>query len=158
MYMRKFFTDGSAEPNPGLGGFAVILNQQPVALGREADSTNIRMEGQALLAAYALAKDGDQIISDSRFWLDVLKKWAPAWQSAGWKKKRGEIKNLALVQALYTAYCRKPQVKLVWTAAHVGTLGNELADQWANRARLGWSLVPGQKEPKPPKTNDKTAD
>lgn len=43
---RIFYTDGSANPNPGPGGFAVIENDQPVALGgEEGSSTNIRMEG-----------------------------------------------------------------------------------------------------------------
>ncbi len=53
---RTFYTDGSASPNPGPGGYAVIENGQPVALGSEdGDTTNIRMEGSALIAAMKLA-------------------------------------------------------------------------------------------------------
>ena len=49
--MRVFFTDGSASPNPGPGGYAVIENGRPVALGSEdGQTTNIRMEGMALIA------------------------------------------------------------------------------------------------------------
>ena len=59
--MAHYYTDGSASPNPGPGGYAVILDGQPVALGREGDSTNIRMEAQALIAAYKIAKPGDTI-------------------------------------------------------------------------------------------------
>ena len=33
--MRKLWTDGSASPNPGPGGFSVIENNKPVAMGRE---------------------------------------------------------------------------------------------------------------------------
>ncbi|MBQ8156874.1 ribonuclease HI [Candidatus Saccharibacteria bacterium] len=138
--MAIFYTDGSANPNPGPGGFAVIRDGQPVALGREADSTNIRMEAQALIAAYDLAEEGDEILTDSEFWINVVTKWAPTWQSNGWQKKGGPIKNLDLVQVLFAAYQAKPAVNLRWTRGHVGTEGNELADEWANKARKGAQL------------------
>lgn len=141
--MKTFFTDGSANPNPGPGGFAVICGGAPVALGKEANSTNIRMEAQALIAAYKLAEAGDEILTDSEFWVNVVTKWAPSWQKNGWTKKSGPIKNLELVQELYALYAEKPGVKLQWTRGHVGTEGNELADQWANRARAGETLPEG---------------
>ena len=53
--MKHFYTDGSASPNPGPGGYAVIVDDAPVALGSEKDSTNIRMEAMALIAAYKLS-------------------------------------------------------------------------------------------------------
>lgn len=136
--MRIFYTDGSASPNPGPGGYAVIENDQPVALGSEpGDTTNIRMEGRALIAAMQLA-DGQpcQIHSDSEFWINVLTKWAPNWAANGWRKKAGPIKNLDLVQEAYELYvATKPQ--LVWVRGHAGQEQNELADQWANKAREG---------------------
>ena len=135
--MTKFYTDGSANPNPGNGGFAVIADDQPVILGSEKDSTNIRMEAKALIAAYGIAQAGDVIYTDSEFWVNVLTKWAHTWKDNGWTKKTGEIKNLELVQELYDLYLSKPDVALIWTRGHVGTKGNELADEWANRARQG---------------------
>ncbi len=143
--MKTFYTDGSANPNPGPGGFAVICDGQPVALGKEAKSTNIRMEAQALIAAYKIAESGDEILTDSEFWVNVVTKWAPSWQKNGWTKKSGPIKNLELVKELYEIYCAKPGVKLQWTRGHVGTEGNELADQWANRARAGETLEGAEK-------------
>lgn len=140
--MKHYFTDGSASPNPGPGGYAVIdLDQKaPVALGREANSTNIRMEAMALINAYKLAEDGDQIMTDSEFWVNVVTKWAKTWQQNGWTKKSGPIKNLELVQELFALYESKPGVQLTWTRGHVGTEGNELADEWANKAREGATL------------------
>ncbi|MCL1840053.1 ribonuclease HI [Candidatus Saccharibacteria bacterium] len=135
--MKEFFTDGSAVPNPGVGGFAVICDGVPVALGREKVSTNIRMEALALLSAYDLAGVGDVIYTDSEFWINVLTKWAPVWERNGWVKKGGEIKNLDLVKKLYTIFKRKAGVELRFTRGHVGTRGNELADDWANKAREG---------------------
>lgn len=135
--MKEFFTDGSAVPNPGMGGFAVICGEKPVALGKEDNSTNIRMEGEALCAAFGLASDGDKIWTDSEFWVNVVTKWAPTWEKNGWKKKGGEIKNLDIVQKLYQVFNEKKGVELKWTRGHVGTRGNELADEWANKAREG---------------------
>lgn len=133
--MLDFYTDGSASPNPGPGGFAVILDGQPVGLGFAPDTTNIRMEGCALITAMKIA-DGRvcQIFSDSEFWINVITKWAPNWEKSGWKKKSGPIKNLDLVQEATSLY-KKSSATLVWVRAHVGTEGNELADTWANRAR-----------------------
>jgi ribonuclease HI len=142
--MKRFYTDGSAIPNPGDGGFAVILDGSPVALGSEKNSTNIRMEAKALIAAFGLAKAGDEIITDSEFWINVVTKWAPTWERNGWKKKGGEIKNLDLVQELFAAYKANQGVKLQWTRGHVGTDGNELADEWANKARAGATIVNGE--------------
>jgi ribonuclease HI len=132
--MIEYYTDGSASPNPGPGGFAVIKNGVPYIYGGEAASTNIRMEGLAILAALQDA-DGAActITTDSEFWINVLTKWAPVWESNNWHKKGG-IKNLDIVQPLFKLHLGS-RAKLVWTRGHVGTELNELADQWANQAR-----------------------
>ncbi len=135
--MKILWTDGSAVPNPGMGGFAVLENGQPVALGREDNSTNIRMEGCALIAAMEYAgEEGCEIHTDSEFWVNVLTKWAESWEARGWKKSRGEIANLDLVRKAWELY-NKYDVRLIWTRGHVGTEMNELADEWANKAREG---------------------
>ena len=137
---RILYTDGSASPNPGPGGFAVIENGQPIALGAENPSTNIRMEGLALKKALEiLGEEPAEIWSDSEFWINVLTKWAPAWQNSGWKKKTGEIKNLDIVKPLFELY-QKSNAELKWLKGHAGHDFNELADEWANRAREGEKL------------------
>ncbi len=138
--MKILWTDGSASPNPGPGGYAVIENGKPVCLGAEKESSNIRMEGFAMIAAMKYAgEEGCEIHSDSEFWINVLTKWAPGWEANGWKKKSGPIKNLEIVQELYSLYKKYP-VKLEWVRGHVGTEYNELADEWANKARKGETL------------------
>lgn len=140
MQVLELWTDGSASPNPGPGGFAVIKDSRPVKLGREAETTNIRMEGKAMIAAIEYANGHPcEIHSDSEFWINVLTKWAPGWSRNGWKKKSGEIKNLDIVQELFELYQSNP-VELVWVRGHVGTEQNELADLWANKARQGARL------------------
>lgn len=139
--MKQLYTDGSASPNPGPGGFAVIEAGKPVVLGSEdGETTNIRMEGRALAAAleYAAGKPCE-IYTDSEFWINVITKWAPGWEAKGWRKKGGEIKNLDLVQTLLPLY-RASEARLVWVRGHNGDEQNELADQWANRAREGVRL------------------
>ncbi len=138
--MKILWTDGSASPNPGPGGFAVIENGRPVVLGREEKSTNIRMEGLAMIAAMEYAGEGGcEIHSDSEFWINVLKKWAEGWELKGWKKPNGEIKNLDLVRKAWRLY-NQWDVKLIWVQGHVGTEMNELADKWANRARKKYRI------------------
>ena len=146
--MITYYTDGSASPNPGPGGFAVILNDKPAVLGSEPDdsgidrrkTTNIRMEGFAIMAA--LKHSGGEpciIYTDSEFWINVITKWAPGWEAKGWKKSGGPIKNLDIVQAVYPLY-KSSQAQLTWVRGHMGDKGNELADHWANEARQGARL------------------
>ena len=142
--MKILWTDGSAVPNPGPGGFSVIEvigeHAGPVVLGQEDDTTNIRMEGLALIAAIKYANGEEcEIHTDSEFWINVLQKWGAGWKEKGWKKKNGEIKNLDIVKELFELYIYNP-VSLYWTKGHIGTKYNEMADEWANRARMGATI------------------
>jgi ribonuclease HI len=138
--MKIYYTDGSASPNPGPGGFAVVSEGKPVVLGSEpsgAETTNIRMEGYAIMAALKHAGgEPCRIYTDSEFWINVITKWSLGWEANGWRKKGGEIKNLDIVQEVCPLY-RESQAELVWVRGHVGDEGNELADEWANKAREG---------------------
>src|SRR5687767_12909192 len=134
--MITYYTDGSASPNPGPGGFAVIRDLKPHILGSEpGETTNIRMEGKAILAAIKDA-DGEEceIFTDSEFWINVITKWSVNWERNGWKKKGGEIKNLDIVKEVCPLY-RSSRATLVWVCGHNDDEGNELADKWANEAR-----------------------
>lgn len=136
--MIIYYTDGSCEPNPGNGGFSVIRDMKPAVLGSEpkgGETTNIRMEGFAIIAAL---KDADgaecQIYTDSEFWINVITKWSIPWEANGWKKKGGPIKNLDIVQEVVPLY-KVSKAELIWVRGHNNDPGNELADHWANEAR-----------------------
>jgi ribonuclease HI len=157
--MITYYTDGSASPNPGPGGYAVIKDLTPHILGsEEGTTTNIRMEGKAILAAL---KDADgakcEIFTDSEFWINVITKWAPGWEAKGWKKPGGEIKNLDIVQEVYPLY-KESDATLTWVRGHEGDVGNELADEWANKARERGDVGPVMVEAEASKTPEQYAD
>ncbi len=133
--MITYFTDGSCSPNPGPGGFAVIKETELAIVGFEMMTTNIRMEGRAIIAALHDSNGGKcQIYSDSEFWVNVITRWGTSWEMNGWTKKNGEIKNLDLVKEVCWLH-KQAQAEVVWIRGHVGNISNELADQWANKAR-----------------------
>lgn len=133
--MITYYTDGSASPNPGPGGFSVIKNMKPAVLGGEDHTTNIRMEGLAVIAALKDANGAEcEIYSDSEFWIKVITIWSLPWEKNGWKKKGGEIKNLDIVTEVCPLY-KASKATLVWVRGHNNDPGNELADHWANEAR-----------------------
>lgn len=143
--MIVYYTDGSASPNPGPGGYAVIRDGKPYIIGGEpsgSETTNIRMEGLAIKTALEdAAGEHCQIYTDSEFWINVITKWAAGWEAKGWKKKGGEIKNLDIVQEVYPLYNRS-NATLTWVRGHEGDEGNEMADEWANKARERRATTP----------------
>lgn len=131
------FTDGSAVPNPGPGGWGVVWVEDGEVLaqnhGHAKDTTNNRMELQALIEAYKLLpkKAKVTLYSDSRLCVNTINDWAPKWEDNGWKKKGGEIKNLELVKELVSIDRAHPHCEIAWIAAHKGNLWNEYADSLA---------------------------
>ena len=131
------FTDGSAVPNPGPGGWGVVWVGDGEILsekhGHDPDTTNNRMELRALIEAFTMLPEDAavSVFTDSRLCVNTITKWAPGWERQGWKKKSGPIKNLELVQELLARYRAHPACKLQWIAAHAGHRWNEYADSLA---------------------------
>lgn len=128
------FTDGSAMPNPGPGGWGVVWVQDGKILGQkhghDPTTTNNRMELAGLIEAYRMlpADEKVDIYSDSELCVKTINEWAPQWKNRGWKRKGGPIKNLELVQELLALHEAHPVVTLRWIKAHNGWLWNEYAD------------------------------
>lgn len=131
------FTDGSAIPNPGPGGWGAVWVARgeivEQAYGSEAPTTNNRMELQALIEAYKMlpADAALTIYTDSRLCVDTITTWAPGWERRGWKRKGGEIKNLDRVKQLLALHRAHPNCKLRWIESHSGHRWNEYADALA---------------------------
>jgi ribonuclease HI len=128
------FTDGSANPNPGPGGWGAVyvVDGEVVnsAWGQEEHTTNNRMELRALIAGYHLVPPGTPttMYSDSRLVVRTITEWADGWEKRGWRRKTGDIANLDLVQEAYALAKKRPEIKLEWIRAHNGALWNEYAD------------------------------
>ncbi len=131
------FTDGSAIPNPGPGGWgAVYVRDGEVVAqdhGYEPQTTNNRMELRALLAAVELVPEGTpaRIHTDSNLAVRTINEWAEGWAARGWKRKRGPVENLDLVRPLYELLQERPELEVVWIKAHAGNRWNEYADALA---------------------------
>jgi ribonuclease HI len=132
------FTDGSCEGNPGPGGWGFVWVEDDQIIeernGVDPETTNNRMELQALISAYELLpKDRAlTIYSDSQLCVKTVNEWAAGWEQRGWRRKSGPIANLELVKKLYALAQSRPRVELCWIKAHDGSRWNEYADSLAS--------------------------
>jgi ribonuclease HI len=131
------FTDGSANPNPGPGGWGAVyvVDGEVIAEahGHAEHTTNNRMELQALLAGIELVPDGTPAVvySDSNLVVRTVTEWAAGWEARGWKRKTGPVENLDLVRPLYERVRQRPELEIRWIKAHAGNRWNEYADSLA---------------------------
>ena len=136
------FTDGSADPNPGAGGWGAVWvvdgSIRDERSGGEPDTTNNRMELRALIEGARMVPEGTPVVlwSDSNLAVQTVNEWAAGWERRGWKHKTGPVQNLDLVQELYYLLRDRPELTVRWIKAHVGHEWNEHADQLANQGRL----------------------
>ena len=131
------FTDGSARPNPGPGGWGAALVKDGALVremhGQAEQTTNNRMELTALIEGVQMAPPHQPLVvyTDSELCVNIINRWAAAWEQRGWKRKTGAVENLDLVKPLYELFCERPNLKLEWIKAHNGWLWNEYANALA---------------------------
>lgn len=132
------FTDGSATPNPGPGGWAAVWviddEIQAEVHGHEAATTNNRMELRALIEGVKLVPEGTPAVlwSDSNLAVRTVNEWAEGWERRGWRRKSGPVENLDLVKTLYGLLKARPELEVRWIKAHAGHRWNEYADELAS--------------------------
>lgn len=129
------FTDGSAIPNPGPGGYGAVFVQGGKIIweihGEDTQTTNNRMEFLAVIEALRkFPPEAEAIIySDSNLVVQTLNSWAKTWMKNGWtRKSKDPISNLDLVQEAYRLFEERPKITITWTAGHAGWRWNEYAD------------------------------
>ena len=134
----EIYTDGACRGNPGPGGWGALLlygDHRKTLHGGEPDTTNNRMELTAAIEALNALKGPREVIlyTDSKYVMDGISKWMPAWKKRGWKTaNKKPVKNQDLWQALDEAVSRH-KIKWNWVRGHTGVDGNEKADALANR-------------------------
>ena len=132
----EIFTDGACRGNPGPGGWGALIRyaagEQELS-GAEPATTNNRMELTAAIMALREAPAGSSvdIYTDSKYVMDGLNDWMPAWKKRGWKTAdKKPVKNIDLWQRLEAAI--KPHhVHWFWIKGHAGHPENERADALA---------------------------
>jgi ribonuclease HI len=136
------FTDGSAESNPGPGGYGAIV-RMPGLPDRELSggtnhTTNNKMELSAAIVGVGAALDAGAaqvtVISDSEYLVKGMTRWLAGWQSKGWKTADGQpVKNRELWERL-AALAQRGQIRWQWIRGHAGHPENERCDVIATAA------------------------
>lgn len=135
----EIFTDGACKGNPGPGGWGALLRvngQSKELKGSEPETTNNRMEMQAVISALESLKQpcAVKLTTDSKYVLDGVKSWMPNWKKRGWKTaSKAPVKNKDLwmqIDVLVQAH----DVEWAWVKGHSGHVENERVDQLANDA------------------------
>ena len=138
----KIYTDGSAHPNPGPGGFGVVVvddndNLIDCYSKQTNETTNNREEIKAILYSLIVYGRGHDewtapiVYSDSNYCVQTFTDWMYRWQRNGWVKSDNKIpENLDLIQAYFD--CEKEgTITLMKIKGHAGHKWNELADKLA---------------------------
>ena len=144
----QIYCDGACSPNPGQSGTGLALYQQGKVNALyyglyQPNGTNNTAELNGLLYAFKLAKkyltkvEQVQVLSDSKYSIDCITKWAKGWQAKGWTRGKGEeIKNLALIKECFALYQEmKTTLIISHVKGHANIEGNELSDRMAVLAR-----------------------
>jgi ribonuclease HI len=135
------YTDGGADPNPGIGGWAALLRygeHEKVLTGNDPETTNNRMELQAAIAALQAIKRPSTIEfhTDSEYLRQGITEWIEKWAANNWQLKGGRpVQNADLWQTLWPLV-KRHEIAWHWVKGHAGDEGNERVDQLARQARL----------------------
>ena len=139
-------TDGGASPNPGKGGYGVVLTQgkyrKELSAGYEL-TTNNRMEIMGVIAALEALKQDSKVklYTDSKYVVDAISKgWVRNWQRKGWRRSDGQrAENVDLWKRLLVLL-EQHDVDFNWVKGHSGNKENERCDALVAKARAAKSL------------------
>lgn len=132
------YTDGSAQGNPGPGGYGLILEWAGYQVYKEFSqgyrlTTNNRMELLAVIVGLEKLKNAGTkvlVVSDSKYVVDaVTKGWVFGWEKKNFKDK----KNPDLWMRFLRIY-RQHQVSFQWVKGHNNHPMNERCDVLAVQA------------------------
>ncbi|MCB9229751.1 MAG: ribonuclease HI [Deltaproteobacteria bacterium] len=143
------YTDGACKGNPGPGGWGLIL-VSPDGQIRERgqhvpDTTNNRMEMQAVLEGLRLAKGQSApvvILTDSSYLINGMTRWVHGWVRNNWITSAGQpVLNQDLWKQL-TETAQKMDLRYIHVRGHAGIAGNERADTIASSFAEGVAPTP----------------
>jgi ribonuclease HI len=127
--------DGGADPNPGVGGWGVVLPDGRELSGAEPHTTNNRMELTAAIQLLAATQGPLHALGDSRYVIEGITRWIHGWRQREWKTVTGKpVENRDLWEELARrAHARR----ITWerVPGHRGHPLNERCDQLCAKAR-----------------------
>lgn len=144
------YTDGAAVPNPGAGGYGVVLRfgqHMKELSGGFQRTTNNRMELMAVIIGLEALKERCQVTlhSDSQYIVNAVASGsAIRWRANRWGMNQSgskKAKNPDLWERLLAAYERH-EVEMVWVKGHAGIEDNERCDVLAMEACKQSGLPP----------------
>jgi ribonuclease HI len=142
------YTDGAAEPNPGPGGYGVVLisgKHRKELSGGFRKTTNNRMELMGVIVGLeALSKRCRvTLFSDSKYVVDSVERGSVhRWKKNNWyRTKTDKAKNSDLWERFLTVF-EKHVVKFKWAKGHAGVPENERCDELAVAAAQSGNLSP----------------
>ncbi|MDR1262713.1 MAG: ribonuclease HI [Oscillospiraceae bacterium] len=134
------YTDGACSGNPGPGGWGVVLlcsDKRKELSGYEPDTTNNRMEIQAVIAALSVLQRpcAIEVYSDSAYVVHAFtQRWLVNWQRNGWKTSTKQpVLNKDLWQALLRL-CETHKVSFKKVKGHASDKENNRCDELARQA------------------------
>ena len=146
----EIYTDGACSPNPGPGGYGVVLMQrgrQTELCGGFHNTTNNRMEIFAAIAGLRTTTGTDidpiTVYSDSRYLVDMFNGgYAVKWRANGWRlASRKKALNTDLWAELLELTAAR-RVRFEWVRGHNEHPQNERCDALAVDARQQDNLPP----------------
>jgi ribonuclease HI len=142
------YTDGAAEPNPGPGGYGVVMlagKHRKELSGGFHRTTNNRMELMGVIVGLeALTKPCRvTLYSDSKYVVESVERGSVhKWSKNNWYRTKTEkAKNADLWARFLAVYC-KHEVRFKWVKGHAGVPENERCDVLAVAAAKSYDTVP----------------
>lgn len=135
----EIYTDGACSGNPGPGGwgaYMVCKGREKKISGFEKNTTNNRMEIQAVIEALRKLKTPCKInlYTDSKYVMQGITDWIKKWQQNNWRNSSNKpVKNADLWQLLLQEVNRH-DIMWHWVKGHADNVGNNIADQLATSA------------------------
>ncbi len=130
------YTDGGAQPNPGIGAWAAVLKKGSYlreVVGGELETTNNRMELMAAIKALEAIKRSAKVEmhTDSQYVRNGITSWITKWKKNRWMRGKNPVLNVDLWKQL-DEQNQRHEVEWKWVRGHSGTELNERCDELCN--------------------------
>lgn len=141
------FSDGWANPNPGPGGYGVIMKSgehQKSFSGGYKKTTNNRMELTGAITGFSKLKTRSKVTlhTDSQYTINGIQKWwAKKWKANNWFRIGSQKAINYDLWGQLLELTEKHDVSFNWIKWHNGHIENEFCDELATLAMQWKNLI-----------------